>query len=146
TAIPYLGAMLLSVLVGRLSDRLLDGRGALGGKRRLMVVASMLSSALIVLAPFVEPTWAIILLLMISLTAISSGIGLNVALTNDVLRDVGSSGKAVSLVVIGGNLFGIMAPVVTGYVVAGSGGFSWAFGIAGLLLFTGAMSALTLTR
>jgi MFS family permease len=146
TAIPYLGAMLLSVLVGRLSDRLLDGKSALGGKRRLMVVAAMLSSALIVLAPIVEPTWAIILLLMISLTGISSSIGLNVALTNDVLRDVGSAGKAVSLVVIGGNLFGIMAPVVTGYVVQGSGGFSWAFGIAGLLLFTGAMSALTLTR
>jgi MFS family permease len=70
----------------------------------------------------------------------------NVALVNDLLREPRSAGKAVSIAIVGGNVFGVMAPVVTGYVVAGPGGYNMAFAIAGLLLLTGAASSLTLTR
>jgi dipeptide/tripeptide permease len=86
------------------------------------------------------------LLLMVSLTGISSSIALNVALVNDLLRDPRSAGKAVSIAIVGGNLFGVMAPVATGYVVAGSGGYAMAFVVAAVLLLTGAASALFLTR
>jgi MFS family permease len=146
TAAPYLGGMILSMLVGRLSDRLLDSGSAKSGTRRLMVVAMMVSSAVILLTPVVDSIWGIVLLFTISLTGISSSIGLNVALVNDLLREPRSAGKAVSLAVIGGNIFGVMAPVVTGYVVASAGGYNMAFAIAGLLLLTGAMSSLLLTR
>ena len=111
-----------------------------------MVVIMMLSSAVILLTPVVHSIWIILALFTISLTGISSSIALNVALVNDLLREPRSAGKAVSIAVLGGNLFGVLAPVVTGYVVAGLGGYNWAFGIAGLLLLTGATSALALTR
>jgi hypothetical protein len=39
----------------------------------------------------------------------------------------------------GGYLFGIAAPIVTGYVVAATGGYSGAFLIAGVLLLGGAV-------
>jgi ACS family glucarate transporter-like MFS transporter len=39
---------------------------------------------------------------------------------------------------MGGNLFGTAAPIVTGYVVAATGGYSGAFAIAGVLLLGGA--------
>jgi dipeptide/tripeptide permease len=48
--------------------------------------------------------------------------------------------------IVGGNSFGITAPIVTGYVIQSTGSFNWAFGIAGLLLVAGATFLLTMTR
>jgi ACS family glucarate transporter-like MFS transporter len=42
------------------------------------------------------------------------------------------------MLIMGGNLFGLAAPIVTGYIVAATSGFSGAFLIAGILLLTGA--------
>jgi dipeptide/tripeptide permease len=52
----------------------------------------------------------------------------------------------MAFVVIGGNIFGMIAPIATGYVVAATGSYDWAFGIAGLLLLAGAIVVLTMTR
>jgi dipeptide/tripeptide permease len=43
-------------------------------------------------------------------------------------------------------VFGLLAPIITGYVVAGLGSYDWAFGIAGILLLIGALASLLLTR
>jgi ACS family glucarate transporter-like MFS transporter len=40
----------------------------------------------------------------------------------------------------------MIAPIATGYVVAATGSYDWAFGIAGLLLLAGAIAVLTMTR
>jgi dipeptide/tripeptide permease len=53
---------------------------------------------------------------------------------------------AMGFVIVGGNIFGMLAPIVTGYVIAATGGYSWAFVIAGALLVLGAASILGLTR
>jgi len=52
----------------------------------------------------------------------------------------------MAFVVIGGNVFGLMAPIVTGYVIQITGSYTWAFLIAGLLLVSGATIVLTMTR
>ena len=39
-------------------------------------------------------------------------------------------GKAMGFVVVGGNLFGLMAPIVTGYVIEATGSYDAAFLIA----------------
>ncbi len=51
----------------------------------------------------------------------------------------------LELLIAGGNIFGILAPIVTGYVIAGTGSFNAAFVVAGLLLLTGATVSLTMT-
>jgi ACS family glucarate transporter-like MFS transporter len=58
-------------------------------------------------------------------------------------RDVG---KAISLTILSGNICGLLAPIVTGYVVAGLGGYDWAFGIAGIMLIVGAIALGAMTR
>src|SRR5258706_13067218 len=63
---------------------------------------------------------------------------MNIALTADLLTDGRYNGVATSLLIMGGNLFGTAAPIVTGYVVAATGGYSGAFAIAGGLLLGGA--------
>jgi len=146
TAVPYAGAALLGIVLGRISDRILT-RDAVGqGRRRSMGVVMMLSSAVILFTPFVENTWLILALFTLSLTGMATAISLNFSLVNDLLRNPEDSGKAMAILIVGGNSFGIAAPIVTGHVIQMTGSYNWAFGIAGLLLVAGATILLTMTR
>jgi ACS family glucarate transporter-like MFS transporter len=146
TAVPYAGAALLGIGLGRISDRILT-RDAVGqGRRRSMGVVMMLSSAVILFTPFVDNTWVLLSLFTLSLTGMATAISLNFSLVNDLLRNPEDSGKAMAILVVGGNSFGIIAPIVTGHVIQRTGSYNWAFGIAGLLLVAGATILLTMTR
>jgi len=144
-AIPYAVAVVLCIFVGRISDRLLKGDVG-GGKRRYMIAFAMLLAAIILFAPFVQDVWLILGLIAISLTGVASTTSLNFALLNDLLKRPRDIGVAMGFLVVGGNVFGLMAPIVTGYVVASTGNYDRAFIIAGALLVVGATSILTLTR
>ena len=85
-------------------------------------------------------------LFTISLTGMATAISLNFSLVNDLLRNPEDSGKAMSILIVGGNTFGVAAPIVTGYVIQATGSYNWAFGIAGLLLVAGATILFTMTR
>jgi ACS family glucarate transporter-like MFS transporter len=63
-----------------------------------------------------------------------------------LLRSPGDAGRAFAFLVLGGNTFGLLAPIVTGYVVAATGSFNSAFVVAGVLALVGAVAALTLSR
>jgi ACS family glucarate transporter-like MFS transporter len=144
-AIPYAIAVVLCIIVGRISDRLLKGDTG-GGKRRYMIAFAMLLAAIILFAPLVESVWVILGLIAISLTGVASTTSLNFALLNDLIRKPQDVGVAMGFLVVGGNIFGLLAPILTGYVVAETGHFDRAFMIAGFLLVLGATSILTLTR
>jgi ACS family glucarate transporter-like MFS transporter len=146
TALSYGLAVILGIVLGRISDAILSPTSARAGERRVMVVVMMLCSAMILAAPFISSIWAIVLLVTISLTGISTAVSLNFALANDLLRSPQDAGKTTSIMVVGGNIFGILAPIITGYVIAWSGSYNWAFGLAGFLLVLGAAIALTMTR
>jgi len=146
TALPYAGAALLGILLGRLSDRLLSASSVGEGRRRNMGVIMMLSSAVILFTPFVDDVWLLLVLFTLSLTGMATAISLNFSLVNDLLRNPEDAGKAMSILIVGGNAFGIAAPIVTGHVIAATGNYNWAFAIAGVLLVTGALLLLTMTR
>jgi ACS family glucarate transporter-like MFS transporter len=146
TSTPYASACVLGILLGWLSDRLLSADAQNRGTRRNMIFAMMLLASIVLATPFVESTWAIVAIISIALTCVSTAMSMNIALTNDLLRDPSQAGVAVGLLILGGNLFGLAAPIVTGYALASSAGFTAAFTIAGILLLTGAVASLTLTR
>jgi ACS family glucarate transporter-like MFS transporter len=146
TAVPYAAAVVLGLLLGRLSDRFLKRESLNGGGRRKIIVICMLCSAVILIAPFVSATWALLVLFSISLTCVSTAMAMNIALTNDLLTNGGRAGVAISVLIFGGNTFGLLAPIVTGYAVSATGSFTTAFGIAGFLLLVGTTLILTLTR
>jgi MFS family permease len=146
TAIPYAAAAVLGIALGRVSDRLLT-RDAIGqGHRRTMGVAMMLMSSVILATPWVEEIWIMQVLFTLSLTGMATAISLNFSLVNDLLRNPEDAGKAMSILIVGGNSFGVAAPIVTGYVIAETGNYNWAFGIAGTLLIAGATILYTMTR
>jgi MFS family permease len=145
-ALPYLGAVVLTILFGKFSDMFLTKEAARTGGRRNMVALSLLISSVILLTPLVSNTYVILLLIMLALTGVASTVALNIALVNDLLRSASDAGRATSLIILGGNIFGLLAPIVTGYVIQATGSFDYAFIIAGVLLVCGALSAMLLTR
>jgi len=145
TAVPYAGAAVLIILLGIISDRLLHGRVATGG-RRLVVVGCLLGSSIILVAPWVDNAAILLALITLSLTGMGTAVSFNFALLNDQLKSPQDVGKAMSILVIGGNLSGAAAPIVTGYVIEATGNYDWAFGIAGFFLIAGSVIALTMTR
>lgn len=146
TAIPYLGAAVLAIIIGRISDKVMSPEAAATGQRRLVVASVLLASSVIFLVPVLESTWAILFVITISLATCASAVSLNLSLVNDLVRSEDDVGTAAGFITAIGNLFGLLAPIVTGYVVAGSGRFAPAFVVVGALLVVGAMLSMFCTR
>jgi ACS family glucarate transporter-like MFS transporter len=103
-------------------------------------------SLLIVAAPLVSNLTELLIVLTLVLTGSTTGAGLNFTLASDLLRNPQDVSRVIAITALGGNFFGLIAPIITGYVVAATGGYTWAFGIAALLLLIGAVVTLTMTR
>jgi len=145
-AIPYLGAVILTTLVGRFSDARLDAAAAASGERRRVAAFAMLAGAVILLAPVTSSVPLVLLLIMVALGGVASTVALNIALVGDLIASSADAGRATGLLILGGNVFGILAPIVTGYVVQATGSFDAAFLVAGGLLLIGAASVFLLAR
>jgi ACS family glucarate transporter-like MFS transporter len=106
----------------------------------------MVFSAVITLLPFVENIWVIVAIFTVALTAGSAATGLNSALLTDLLVSPSDAGKAHAVLIIGGNTFGTMAPIVTGYVIANTGSFDATWYFCSALLVAGAVIVMSFTR
>jgi ACS family glucarate transporter-like MFS transporter len=146
SAVPYAVSVVLCIVAGHVSDLYLKKTGVGSGRRRNAVALALLTAAVILVVPFVQNIYILLAVFSITLTGIASTTSLNFALLTDVLPDARNVARAMAVVVIGGNLFGMVAPIATGYVVKATGGYDWAFGIAGILLVCGAAISLTMTR
>lgn len=146
TSLPFGIAVFGSIAVAMLSDRILGQSGDQSGKRRWMVAIMMVVSAVIVFLPFVDNIWLIVAIFTIALTGTSAATGLNSALLTDQLVSPGDAGKANAVLVVGGNIFGTLAPIVTGYVIADTGSFDATWYFCGALLIAGAIIVLNFTR
>jgi len=98
------------------------------------------------LVPFVDELWLIILILSGVRALGLAGSALNFALVTDLVRSRSDIGKVTSITVLGGNTFGLASPIITGYVVSLTGSFDRAFFVAGILPLIGAVATLTMTR
>ena len=146
TAIPWAIAVPASIAIGALSDRLLQNNTLLAGGRRTIVACCVLLAATLALVPFTDNTVLILALFALSLTGINVAISLNLSLVTDLVHRAPDVGKAISLTILSGNLCGLIAPIVTGYIVASLGAYDWALWIAGILLVIGAVAVGTMTR
>jgi MFS family permease len=146
TAIPWLCGAPLSIALGVISDRMLSREQLLAGRRRIMVIIGTLLGALLLLVPFTENIVAILAIFALAVGGLMTVLALDGALTTDLVRSPRDVGKAYTLPVLSGNFFGLMAPIITGYVVQGFGSYDWAFVIAGVFLLIGALSSWTMTH
>jgi len=145
SGVPYGGAVLLAILAGWLSDRYVKAAGVASGRRRHAIALSMSCGAAILLVPFTTSFAALVAVLTLSLSGIAATNATNFSLLSDMLPNQRDIAKAMGFVIVGGNIFGLLAPIVTGYVIAVTGAYDYAFGIAGVLLLTGIVLTLTMT-
>ena len=145
-AIVYLGACAITLIAGRFSDAMLTYEAAKQGRRRNVLVFFCALSSAMLLVPFVTSTWGLLLVLTLSLAGVQSALTNNYSLVSDLVHAGGGIGKAVSWLQLGGNVFGLGAPILTGYIIAATGSYTSAFLLAGGLLVLGAVVALTMTR
>jgi ACS family glucarate transporter-like MFS transporter len=146
TSIPYVMAVILGLLIGKLSDTVLTREAIKQGKRRTLLIVFILLSCTVLLINMVANEWLLLLLISISLACISSALSLNITLTNDLVWNPEMVGVAMGFLMLGGNIFGSFVPIVTGYIVKWTGSFDLAFYLAGFLLFASALICFTMTR
>lgn len=146
TAIPFAVSTVLALGVSHACDRLLSPAALREGKRRIAVALGALLSALIVLTPYMGTITLASVVLTVSLTFNTFAQSMNFALTNDRLRTPGDVGRAYAFFTLGGISFGLMAPIVTGYLVSSTGNFAVALVLCGVLSLVAAIVVTTLTR
>jgi MFS family permease len=146
TSVPYVAAVVFGLLVGKLSDSLLTREAVKQGKRRTLLIVFIVLSAVVLLTNLVANQYLLLLLISISVACISSALSLNIALANDLVWNPDMVGTAIGFLILGGNIFGSMVPIATGYIVKWTGSFNLAFYVAGFLLFLAALVCFTVTR
>jgi MFS family permease len=144
TGICYAGAMVLTLIFGRVCDSLLTPEAVRAGKRRWAVVILALGAAVMIFAPFTASGALLLAEITVSLACVQSVFVNTYSLTNDLLHAGKSIGTAVGWIQFGGNIFGLAAPILTGYIVSATGSFTSAFVVAGALCVLGAVISLTM--
>lgn len=145
-AVPYLVAVVLGIYFGRLSDKILTPAALKQGKRRTLLIVFILLSSTVLLITLTRNEWLALLLISFSLSCISAATVLNQALAVDLVENPNMVGTTVGILILGGNTFGMSAPIITGYIVKTTGSFDSAFFLAGGLLILGALISFTMTR
>lgn len=146
TAIPFLVGALLIVLTNWIGDAILTADTVRSGRRRIVVAACLVLAAAGMAIPYVQSLSLVVVLTILPVGFSNTATATNAALTSDLLRSPADAGRAFAFLVLGGNFFGLLAPIVTGYIVQATGSFASAFTLAGMLALGGAAVSLALTR
>jgi MFS family permease len=146
TSVPFLVGGVIVIFMNWLGDKILTPATMHLGGRRIIVVACLLLCSLGALIPFVRSLALVVVLTIFPISFGGTASATNAALASDLLRSPADSGRAFAFMVLGGNVCGLLAPIVTGYVVQITGSFSSAFVLAGCLSLFGAAVSFTLTR
>jgi MFS transporter, ACS family, D-galactonate transporter len=139
TAMPYVAMSVIIFLAGVLSDWVVQRGFDEKLSRKIFCVIGLLICCLVVPAGMVEDKTTAIWLLTIALS------GLGIASPNTwTLTQAVCSKKIVGTVSgiqnFGGNVGGIIAPVLTGAIAYKTGSFALALGLCGVLLVIGALA------
>ena len=144
--IPYIVGVILELLFGRMSDRILTPERLAKGGRRNQVILFLMLSSVILLIGVTHSKWAILALISAALSFNTTTVTFMYSLTNDLVEDPRITGAAFGVLLVGGNVFGMAAPIVTGYLVKATGNFTSAFNLSGLVALAGAAVAYWWTR
>ena len=130
--IPYLTFTLGEPLGGWIADRLVAaGRDEILVRKAIITVSYLTSLMLIPACLVTKTAPAIVLLGGASLVGLSSA---NIfALVQRITRD-GEVGFSIGVLNLAGNLSGVIAPLVTGFIVEQTGSYSTAFNVAVVML------------
>jgi MFS family permease len=145
SGIPYLIAAFAVFGLTYLSDRLAPGNRD-RGTRRWFVALYLVLSIVLIAVPGIDNVVLLEVVLAWALAMNSAASALNLAMVTDLVTDPRSVGRAMALTVVGGNVLGLLGPLVTGFLVSSTGSFGAAFAVAVVLMLLGAALSMTLSN
>lgn len=147
TALCYLAAAAGAVVVGRLLERIVFRRELHPPRRRFIVAACVTGAASIGLLPHFHTMAPILLVLSISLCCLIAANGANTALLTDLVEDGRRIGAVTGVTLTFSNALGLLAPIMTGYIVSWTGRFDIAWYMCAVALVgAGILSILLVDR
>ncbi|GAA4323205.1 hypothetical protein GCM10023144_03870 [Pigmentiphaga soli] len=138
--LPYIISSVGTIVIGLLSDRYLSNKDVSRGGRKWLVILMLALSSCVFLVPVVQSTFLLVAIISASILFATAANTMNLALTGDLIVDKDSAGAAYGLLILGGNTFGFLAPLITGYVIQVTHSYTWSFIIAGLFMVAGIVS------
>jgi MFS transporter, ACS family, D-galactonate transporter len=142
-SLPFWAVAISSVVGGILSDRWISKGSSPTRVRKTFVIGGLLGATIILPAAIVQSPHAAMLLLITS-SASFGCFSSNIWAVTQTLAGPGAAGKWSGIQNTFGNIAGILAPRVTGWIVFESGSFYWAFVLSATMLVLGACSFLFL--
>lgn len=125
-SVPFLAVAMSSTFGGWLSDRLIRGGASVTRVRKTFAVAGLLGATLLMPAAIVESQMLAVAL--VTIACVSYGLfSSNVWAITQSLAGPSAAGKWTGIQNTFGNLSGIAAPYITGWIVKETGSFYWAF-------------------
>ncbi len=139
TGVSYFSAAVLAILCGRLSDRWIDAGATPSRVRKTFTGVGMASAALfLIVCVAAGPALSIV---MVVLATISLGVcSSNMWAITQTLAGPYAAGRWTGVQNFVGNLAGVVAPALTGFVVDRTGQFFWPFAITAAVALSGAFS------
>jgi len=145
-ALPYVVTTVGIWGVGIISDRAMRKADPSTGARRKLMVVFMVLAACVFFIPSTSNLVVMETLLVASVLFATAANTLNYALTADLVYDKASSGAAFGLLVLGGNTFGFIAPIATGFIISRTHQYTLSFVAAAILLIVGAVVSLAVVN
>ncbi|MDE1996149.1 MAG: MFS transporter [Rhizobiaceae bacterium] len=146
TAIPYFVSAVMCLVLSYVADRFLSADAVRAGKRRIAVALANIASASVILVPLAGSVNVAMVILTIAFCGNSFAQTMNFALVNDRLRSSGDTGRAYAIFTLGGIGFGMLSPIITGYMVDFTGTYNSALVLIGLIALLGTVFVLFLTK
>lgn len=140
-SIPFALSAISAVLCGWASDRWIRAGGTPTRVRKTFVVTGLLLSMATLPSAVVPSLTASMLLLNLAYVAFGMYASNHWAITQ-TLAGVAAAGKWSGIQNTIGAMAGVVAPIMTGWIVEATGGFFWAFASAAALAVAGACSYL----
>ena len=142
----FLFSTVFALVAGRLNDARMNTDLLARGGRKNTVLAYMLLSTVIGGVSAVDNLFLVFTFVGLAFAFTTAALSLNLALTTDLVRNSSITGTAISVQVLGGSFFGLIAPVVTGFIAKLTGSFDGCFYLAGAILGLGVLASCTLIR
>jgi MFS family permease len=143
-ALPFWAGMLGTLGGGWLGDSLIEHGMTTATSRKSIIGAGLTASTvLVIVAAFVAQSWIAVTLLTLCVFSLRLTTGSVNALPID-LAPRGAVASLTSIQNVFGSAGGLLAPIVTGYIVAATGSFMLALVVAGGMSLFGAVSYLFL--